>query len=141
MSTDELRNIRRYAYEMVFSSDFQGEISYDDLFFSVDYDEEDVGDIIPKSQLSDEQKAEIKKKVMAVAEHLEEIDKRIEGYLDGWKLHRVGKVELAALRLAIAENAYLGLDKNIVIDEAVRLMKIYGGDNASKFVNGVLGQM
>ncbi|HBZ53592.1 MAG TPA: transcription antitermination factor NusB [Eubacterium sp.] len=141
MSTDELRNIRRYAYEMVFSSDFQGEISYDDLFFSVDYDEEDVGDIIPKSQLSDEQKAEIKKKVMAVAEHLEEIDKRIEGYLDGWKLNRVGKVELAALRLAIAENAYLGLDKNIVIDEAVRLMKIYGGDNASKFVNGVLGQM
>ncbi|MCR5517262.1 MAG: transcription antitermination factor NusB [Lachnospiraceae bacterium] len=141
MSTDELRNIRRYAYEMVFSSDFQGEISYDDLFFSVDYDEEDVGNIIPKSQLSDEQKAEIKKKVMAVAEHLEEIDKRIEGYLDGWKLNRVGKVELAALRLAIAENAYLGLDKNIVIDEAVRLMKIYGGDNASKFVNGVLGQM
>ncbi|HAZ90513.1 MAG TPA: transcription antitermination factor NusB [Eubacterium sp.] len=141
MSTDELRNIRRYAYEMIFSSDFQGEISYDDLFFSVDYDEEDVGDIIPKSQLSDEQKAEIKKKVMAVAEHLEEIDKRIEGYLDGWKLNRVGKVELAALRLAIAENAYLGLDKNIVIDEAVRLMKIYGGDNASKFVNGVLGQM
>ena len=60
----------------------------------------------------------------------------------GWRLERLGKTELAILRLAVYEL----LDDNdiptsVAINEAVELAKIYCSEEAPRFVNGVLAKL
>lgn len=72
----------------------------------------------------------------------EELDKQIEAYSKGWALERIGKAELAILRLAIYELLY---DEDtpdaVAINEAVELAKSYTDEKAPAFINGVLGQV
>jgi N utilization substance protein B len=78
----------------------------------------------------------------AIREHLLEIDEMLEVASDHWKIRRIAKVDLAILRLAAAEIRYLeDIPQKVSIDEAVQLGRKYGGDNSSKFVNGVLGRL
>lgn len=74
--------------------------------------------------------------------HSEEIDALIEARLRGWKLNRIPRVSLCALRLAISEMLY-GEEKlpSVAINEAVELTKKYGGEDDYQFVNGVLGNV
>lgn len=78
--------------------------------------------------------------VKGVTENLDTIDKIIEDSAPEWPLSQIAKVDLEILRIAILE---LYLAKNVppkvAIDEAVELAKEFGGENSSKFVNGVLG--
>ena len=61
--------------------------------------------------------------------------------LKGWRLDRVGKVELAILRLAVYEICFDDdVPAGAAINEAVELAKKFGQDNAGQFVNGVLAQ-
>ena len=75
-----------------------------------------------------------------VTENLDTIDKIIETCAPEWPVSQIAKVDLEVLRIAIFE---LYIAKNVptkvAIDEAVELAKEFGGDNSSKFVNGVLG--
>ena len=60
----------------------------------------------------------------------------------GWKLERIGKSELAIIRLATYEMHFdPSVDKAIAINEAVELAKKYGDDKAPSFVNGVLSKL
>ncbi|MEG0371992.1 MAG: transcription antitermination factor NusB, partial [Clostridium sp.] len=45
----------------------------------------------------------VKKTVFMVEENLKEIDSYIEKYSRGWKVTRIGKVEIAIMRLAVYE--------------------------------------
>lgn len=74
-----------------------------------------------------------------VRAHRDEIDEVIHRFSLKWKVHRLPKVTLSILRLAICEIAYLGTPVGAVIDEAVELTKKYGGDEDPAYVNGVLG--
>ena len=81
----------------------------------------------------------IKAQVYGVRENLEFIDTTIERYITGWSLARIAKVDLAILRLAIYELAFmLDIPTRVCINEAVELAKTYGDDDASAFVNGLL---
>ena len=75
-----------------------------------------------------------------VTDNLDTIDKIIEACAPEWPLSQIAKVDLEILRISIFE---LYIAKNVppkvAIDEAVELAKEYGGENSSKFVNGVLG--
>ncbi len=75
-----------------------------------------------------------------VTDNLDTIDKIIETSAPEWPLSQIAKVDLEILRIAIFE---LFIARNVppkvAIDEAVELAKEFGGDNSSKFVNGVLG--
>jgi N utilization substance protein B len=69
----------------------------------------------------------------------EEADGAIRELLLGWDLERLGNAERALLRLAYAELRYHeDVDAAVVLDEAVRLAKRYGGEEAGSFVNGLL---
>lgn len=86
--------------------------------------------------------AYISKKCMDIVEHLEEIDAAINGVAEGWKTGRMGKVELAVIRLAVYEMKYEeSIPTSVAINEAVELAKKYGTDDAPSFVNGVLGKL
>lgn len=71
---------------------------------------------------------------------LPDIDGKIEKAAPEWPLEQVSPIDKAILRLGIYELLYTkDVPPKVIINEAVELGKTYGGDNTSKFVNGVLG--
>lgn len=79
----------------------------------------------------------------AYADNMEAIDSKIEGSSKGWHINRMAKVDLAVLRLAVAESKYMAdpTPVSVAINEAVNLAKAFGGEDSGKFVNGVLGRI
>jgi N utilization substance protein B len=56
-----------------------------------------------------------------------------------WPLDRIGKVDHAILRLALYEIDSKETPPSVVVNEAVELAKKYSGQEAAKFINGILG--
>lgn len=84
----------------------------------------------------------LEKKFQTVIEHMEELDEKISFVATGWKLNRMGKVELTILRLAVYEMEYdEDVPVKVAINEAVELAKKYGEDNSAGFVNGILAKV
>lgn len=74
--------------------------------------------------------------------HQEELDAIIEPKLKKWKLNRISKVSLAALRLAVSELHYEeNIPVSVVINEAIELTKRFSGEEDASFVNGVLANI
>ena len=75
-------------------------------------------------------------------EHQDELDAIIEPKLKKWKLNRISKVSMAALRLAVSELYYEeNIPVSVVISEAVELTKRFSGEEDASFVNGVLANV
>ena len=73
---------------------------------------------------------------------IDDIDAIIKQISDGWKIERIGKAELAILRLAIYEMKYDDdVPYKVAINEAVELTKIYCNEDAGSFVNGLLAKV
>lgn len=82
----------------------------------------------------------IKKIGKGVKKNLVEIDKIINISAPEWPITQIAQVDLSILRLAIFELIFDDeVPPKAVINEAVELGKAFGGENTSKFVNGVLG--
>ena len=73
-----------------------------------------------------------------ISENLEEIDREINKHLKEYKLHEVGHIERAILRLGTYEILKSNLDNAVVINEAVELAKELASDTAPRLINGVL---
>lgn len=77
----------------------------------------------------------------SVIANRERIDDFIRNYSIDWDITRLGRVERSILRLAIGEMIYLAdIPVSVAINEAVKLAKKFGSDQAAKFINGVLGK-
>lgn len=75
-----------------------------------------------------------------VKSHILEIDNKIIEVAPEWPIEQVALIDKAILRVAIYELLFKDdIPPKVAINEAVELAKTYGGDNASKFINGVLG--
>ena len=85
----------------------------------------------------------IRKQALLVSELSDDIDAKINEVSEGWPVERLGKAELAIMRLAVYEMLYdEDIPVNVAINEAVELAKKYGSDdNAASFVNGVLAKL
>ena len=58
------------------------------------------------------------------------------------QLHRIGKVELNLMRVAVYELYYdETIPASVAINEAVELGKRYGGENSPAFINGILTEV
>ena len=78
----------------------------------------------------------------SVIDHMAEINDSIENCTENWKIERISKVELAIIRLAVAEMFYIPeIPQSVSINEAVELCKKFAGDDSGKFVNGILGKI
>lgn len=82
----------------------------------------------------------VKKLVHEVSSRGDEIDGIIGPAAPEWPIEQIAKIDKAILRIGVYE---LAVERNVppkvAINEAVELAKAFGGENASKFVNGVLG--
>ncbi len=80
--------------------------------------------------------------VAGTEERLAEIDSMIERISENWVVSRMPFVDRNILRLAVYEILFVDdVPDSVSINEAVELAKNYGGDDSSKFVNGVLGKV
>lgn len=78
--------------------------------------------------------------VKGTIEHQEQEDGLIVPAAPEWPIDQIAKVDRAILRMALYELAIKrDVPPKVVINEAVELAKSFGGDNSSKFINGVLG--
>lgn len=91
--------------------------------------------------ISEEDNAYIEDKVSKILDKKAELDESIDKKSTGWKISRMGKVELTILRLAVYEMLYdEEIPTSVAIDQAVELSKVFGGDQSPAFVNGVLAK-
>lgn len=84
----------------------------------------------------------IKNKVEAIISNLQKIDEKISECCEGWNLNRIGKAEIAIMRIAVYELMMEeDVPSKVAINEAVELSKIYCDEDAKGFVNAVLGKV
>ncbi len=80
--------------------------------------------------------------VRGVLANQEKLDSIIEEASEHWKLAQMAKVDRIILRIAVYE---LAVERNVptkaAINESIELAKTFSGDEAGRFVNGVLGRV
>lgn len=84
----------------------------------------------------------IDKLVAGVLKHQKKLDEEIQPVAPEWPLAQIASIDRNVLRIGWYELKYdQEVPPKVVINEAVELAKAFGGDNSSKFVNGVLGTL
>jgi len=74
--------------------------------------------------------------------HVAAIDETIGDVSENWSVSRMPLVDRNILRLATYELLFVeDVPASVSINEAVELAKVFGGEDSSKFVNGVLGRI
>ena len=75
--------------------------------------------------------------------NLEAIDATIKTVSNDWKRERMAAVDRNIVRMAVYELKFNSEDTapKIIINEAIEIAKIFGSDESSRFVNGILGAL
>jgi len=126
------RNARVLALSVLYQVDLKPGESVDDIFYyTLMMDEHEVR-VVRYAQ----------KLVQGVLEHREEIDRLIGEHADNWTVARMATVDRNVLRLSLFEMKYLDdIPKNVSINEAVEIAKLYSTEKSGEFVNGVLDRI
>lgn len=78
--------------------------------------------------------------VAGVANREEELNTVIQEKSIGWDISRISKLTLAIIQVAIFEILHMDdVPTGVAISEAVKIAKLYDGDDTGAFVNGILG--
>lgn len=127
------RALRENIFRILFKLEFN---SVDEMQEQIDYTVSSIEDI------EESDAAYITNKANKIIGLIDDIDAIIKQISDGWKIERIGKAELAILRLAIYEMKYDDdVPYKVAINEAVELTKIYCNEDAGSFVNGLLAKV
>jgi N utilization substance protein B len=123
---------RRTAREKALQALFQIDVSNTDPAFAIEH--------VLEGKEGDEYLNRI---VFGVIEHKEEIDQLIIENLEKWTMDRLATVDRNLLRIAAYELKYAKneVPENVVLDEAIEIAKIFGDDQSSRFINGVLSKV
>ncbi len=123
------RQGRELALQMLFASSYFPE------------NEREQGLLVLESSEPDSEVASFAKTLfLGILKSRAEIDKIISKHLENWDLSRLWLVDKSILQIAIYELLFLkDSPPSVVIDQAVRLAKKFGGDESGSFVNGILG--
>lgn len=84
----------------------------------------------------------IKQLVAGVTAHASELDSKLQPVAPEWPLDMIARMDHLVLRIGLYElENEADVPAKVVINEAVELAKAFGGENSSKFINGVLGTL
>ena len=133
MSKNTLRNARLRVIQEQYSSLLSGG---DDLVI-IDWDE------FAALDFAREYDKELYNKIKhSIQEHLQQIDALIDKYSVERNFDSLNPIDVAILRVAIAEAFYLReVSYKVVFNEAIEIAKAYGTANSYKYINGVLGSI
>jgi N utilization substance protein B len=78
--------------------------------------------------------------VDGVSTHQAGLDAELQPLAPDWPIDKIARIDRVILRMGLYELKFeTDVPPKVVINEAVELAKAFGGDNSSKFINGVLG--
>lgn len=127
------RELREEIFKLLFLVEFHEENELDEqerLYFE------------EMEWLEEKDRTYIQSKYQHIHEIVTSLDEDIINVAKGWKMERMGKVELTIMRLAVYEMKYdEEIPTGVAINEAVELAKKYGGEESSAFVNGILAKL
>jgi len=127
------REMREHLFKMLFRKDFhesselneQIELYFESLEEPIDKDLE-----------------YLTERFHNIIDKLPQIDTIISEASVGWKINRMGKVDLAILRIAVFEIKFDDdIPTKVAINEAVEIGKTFGGDASGSFINGILAKI
>jgi N utilization substance protein B len=119
-------------YELIFRKECDDKINVDDV----------INRNISRYKAALDDVDFIKELVRNVEKHSDELDKKIQPLAPEWPLAQIARIDHIILRMGAYELIYHDkVPPRVVINEAVELAKAFGGDNSSKFINGVLGTL
>jgi N utilization substance protein B len=82
----------------------------------------------------------IEELVQGVAKYQTQLDDILRPLAPEWPIEQIARMDRVVLRMGLYELEYeKDVPPKVAINEAVELAKAFGGDNSSKFINGVLG--
>ena len=142
------RAIRENIFLIVFKAAFNSQEDMEEqIRFSVgrigepEDDPEDIA-VTEAGKVKEEDVAPIDEKSHKILAMIPTLDEKISEISDGWQIGRLGKPELAILRLALYEMLYdEEVPFRVAINEAVELAKKYCNPDASGFINAVLAKV
>ena len=80
--------------------------------------------------------------IRGVIANRERLDAILSETSEHWKLEQMAKVDRIILRIAVYE---IAIDRHVptkvAINESIELAKTFSGDEAGRFVNGILGRV
>ncbi len=83
-----------------------------------------------------------KELVNGVLASREKLDRILSEASENWRLDQMAKVDRVILRIAVYE---IAIDRKVptkaAINESIELAKTFSGDEAGRFVNGILGRV
>ena len=136
-------NARELAVHLIYGREFTGEepcqlieTRLDKEYYSMLADENEIySDRPSRAQLQ-----YIDCVVSGVANRCDELNGYIQQYAIGWDVSRISRLTRTIMQLAIFEIMFVDdVPTGVAISEAVRLAKMYDGDDTGSFVNGILG--
>ncbi len=91
------------------------------------------------ADLPEDTKAFARLIVQGTIEKLPDVDGHIRRQLEHWDFDRLGRVDLAILRMSVYCLLYQrDIPPSVTIDEAIDIAKDFGTDDSYRFINGVL---
>lgn len=112
-----------YQYEMYVNSNISTDID-EIISDNIEVDNEFVKDI-----------------VYGVITHKNDLDTKINNYLEDWNINRLDRTGASILRIGAYELLYTDTPEIVVINEAVELAKKYTDDDLRKIINAVLDKI
>ena len=136
-------NARELAVHLIYERCFTGEAPENVVaarlkkeYFSLLAEENQVYSDSPNAT----QKAYVRSVVSGVASREDELNDLIRKYSVGWDISRISRLARSVMQLAIYETLYMDdVPAGVAISEAVRIVKLYDGNDTGSFVNGILG--
>lgn len=136
-------NARELAVHLIYGRDFTGEEPNEVV--ATRLNKEYYSQLAEENQVYSErpnkaQIAYIDTVVGGVANRAEELNGTIAKYAIGWDISRISRLARTVLQLALFEIQHMeDVPVGVAISEAVRIVKMYEGEEISGFVNGILG--
>ena len=136
-------NARELAVHLIYAREFTGEepaqvvaTRLEKEYYAKLAEENQVyGDRPSKAQV-----AYLDNVVSGVANRCDELNEIIKKHAIGWDISRISKLARTIMQLAIFEIQFVDdVPTGVAISEAVRIAKMYDGDDTGAFVNGILG--
>jgi N utilization substance protein B len=130
LSPVQLKEARRFAVQFIYQLEITQQLFFHERSYEV---------FCEQCTVPFEERRFVRSLLTHVLSSLQKIDSLIEAHSKNWKLTRIGRVDLAILRicsLELIERKELAVE--MILADAAEIGKQYGSAQSSSFVHGVL---
>ena len=136
-------NARELAVHLIYAREFTGDEP--EMVIATRLEKEYYAKLSGENPVYDDrpnrfQRTYIDNVVMGVANRVDELNEIISKFSIDWDISRISRLTRTIMQLAIFEILFVeDVPTGVAISEAVRIVKLYDGEEAGSFVNGILG--